>query len=120
MDGWVVSGGWREKVRGVYRFSSLVKQNRKAKICFVIHIAGERKLLFYIYAVIVKQNFYKQPANLLRYVAHAAALRTSDLDTGFFHTDMKVLAGHFHNQPTVLYCVPTNPDPRSFCARPVR
>ena len=23
-------------------------------------------------------------------------------------------------QPTVLYCVPTNPGPRSFCARPVR
>ena len=44
-------------VRGVYRFSSLVKQNKKAKICFVIHIAGEQKLLFYIYAVIVKQNF---------------------------------------------------------------
>ena len=40
----------------VYRFSSLVKQNKKAKICFVIHIAGERKLFFYIYAVIVKQK----------------------------------------------------------------
>ncbi len=50
-------------VRGVYRFSSLVKQNKKAKICFVIHIAGERKLLFYIYAVIVKQIFYKRAAN---------------------------------------------------------
>jgi hypothetical protein len=43
--------------RGVYRFSSLVKQNKKAKICFVIHIAGKRKLFFYIYAVIVKQIF---------------------------------------------------------------
>jgi hypothetical protein len=49
-------GGWREKVRGVYRFSSLVKQNKKAKICFVIHIARERKLIFYIYALIVKQK----------------------------------------------------------------
>ena len=39
-----------------YRFSSLVKQNKKAKICFVIYIAGEKKLLFYIYAVIVKQK----------------------------------------------------------------
>ena len=46
----------RAKVRGVYRFSSLVKKNKKAKICFVIHIAGERKLLFYIYDVIVKQK----------------------------------------------------------------
>jgi hypothetical protein len=36
--GWI--GGQREKVRGVYRFSSLVKQNKKAKICFVIYIAG--------------------------------------------------------------------------------
>jgi hypothetical protein len=26
------------------------------------------------------------------YAAHAVTLRTSDLDTGFFHTDMKVLA----------------------------
>ena len=51
-----MGGGRREKVRGVYRFSSLVKQNKKAKICFVIHIAGEKKLLFCIYAVIVKQK----------------------------------------------------------------
>ena len=38
-------------------------------------------------------------------------LRTSDLDTEFYHTDMKVLADHFHGQLTVLYCVPTNPGP---------
>ena len=48
---------------GEYRFSSLVKQNKKAKICFVIHIAGEKKLLFYIYDVIVKQFFSKSSAN---------------------------------------------------------
>jgi hypothetical protein len=53
-------------------------------------------------------------------MTHAYALRTSDLDTGFFHTDMKVLVDHFHGQPTVLYCVPTNPGPRSFFAWPVR
>ena len=47
-------------------------------------------------------------------------LRTSDLDTEFYHTDMKVLADHFHGQLTVLYCVPTNPGPRSFRAWPVR
>ena len=41
-------GGRREKVRGVYRFSSLVKQNKKAKICFVIYIAGERFLFLYL------------------------------------------------------------------------
>ena len=28
----------------------------KGKICFVIHIAGEKKLLFYFYFVIVKQK----------------------------------------------------------------
>ena len=44
-------------IRGGYRFSSLVKQNKKAKICFVIHIAGEKKLLFYFHFVIVKQKF---------------------------------------------------------------
>ena len=43
-------------------------------------------------------------------MAHAVALRTLDLDTGFFHTDMKKLTVHFHDQPTVLYCVPTNSD----------
>jgi hypothetical protein len=47
-------------IRGVYR-SSLMKQNKKAKICFVIHIAGEKKLLFYIYFVIVKQKFINGP-----------------------------------------------------------
>jgi hypothetical protein len=30
----------REKVRGEYRFSSLMKQKTKGQICFVIHIAG--------------------------------------------------------------------------------
>jgi hypothetical protein len=43
-NGWI--GGLREKVRGVYRFSSLVKQNKKAKICFVIYIAGKEKYYF--------------------------------------------------------------------------
>jgi len=38
------------------KFSSLVKQKIKGKICFVIHIAGEKKLLFYFYFVIVKQK----------------------------------------------------------------
>jgi hypothetical protein len=51
-------------VRGVYRFSSLVKQNKKGKICLVIHIAGGRKLVFYgNYTVIVKQKIYKRSTN---------------------------------------------------------
>jgi hypothetical protein len=40
-----------------------MKQNKKAKICFVICFAGKKKLLFYIYAVIVKQKFYKRSSN---------------------------------------------------------
>ena len=62
-------------VRGVYRFSSLVKQNKKAKICFVIYIAGKKKLLFYIYAVIVKQNFYKRATNYYSHVSVSEAAR---------------------------------------------
>jgi hypothetical protein len=30
----------REKVRGEYRFSSLMKQNKRGKFYFVIYIAG--------------------------------------------------------------------------------
>ena len=43
----------REKVRGEYGFSSLVKQNKKAEICFVIHIAG---FFFFCYEVFAKQK----------------------------------------------------------------
>ena len=57
-------------IRGGYRFRSLVKQNKKAKICFVIHIAGEKKLLFYIYSVIVKQKFINGPQSLLTVSPH--------------------------------------------------
>jgi hypothetical protein len=38
-DGWV-------RVRGGYRFSSHLKQNKKAKICAVFCFAGKKKLLF--------------------------------------------------------------------------
>ena len=48
-------GGLREKVRGEYRFSSLVKQNKKGKTCFVIYIAGFF-LIFFCYEVIAKQK----------------------------------------------------------------
>ncbi len=46
----------RDKVRGVYRFSSLVKQNKKAKICFVIYIAGFFFSIFFCYEVFAKQK----------------------------------------------------------------
>jgi hypothetical protein len=39
-------GGFRDGL--MYGFSSLLKQNKKAKICAVFYITGKRKLLFYI------------------------------------------------------------------------
>jgi hypothetical protein len=62
MGGWPVCEVWVD-IRGVYGFSSLVKQNKKAKKYAVFCFAGKRKLLFYIYAVIVKQFFYKRSTN---------------------------------------------------------
>ncbi len=50
-------GGQRERARGRCGFSPLVKQNKKAKICFVLHIAREKKELLYFYFVILKQKF---------------------------------------------------------------
>jgi hypothetical protein len=38
--------------------SSLLKQNKKAKICFVIYIAGFFFSNFFCYEVIVKQKIY--------------------------------------------------------------
>ena len=55
--------GVRDKVRGEYRFSSVVKQKIKAKICFVIHIAGFFLKKQLCYEVIVKQKNYKRPTN---------------------------------------------------------
>ena len=50
MGGWCVRygrmGGQRVRVRGVYRFSSLVKQNKKGKKCAVFSFAGKRKIFF--------------------------------------------------------------------------
>ena len=60
MGGWV---GGRMDIRGVYRFCSLVKQNKKAKICFVIHITGFFFKKNFCYEVIVKQKIYKRPTN---------------------------------------------------------
>jgi hypothetical protein len=39
-----------------------MKQKQKGKICFVIYIAGKRKLLFFIYEVFVKQKQRKRSA----------------------------------------------------------
>jgi hypothetical protein len=67
LGGWCLRYGWidgrREKVRGEYGFSSLVKQNKKGKICFVIYIAGFIFLKNLCYEVIVKQNFKERFAS---------------------------------------------------------
>jgi hypothetical protein len=44
-------GGRRERARGEYRFSSIVKQKKKEKIYAVFYFTGKR-FFFYIYDVI--------------------------------------------------------------------
>jgi hypothetical protein len=46
-NGWI--GGQREKVRGVYGFSSLMKQNKKAKNYAVFCFSGKRNFFIYIF-----------------------------------------------------------------------
>jgi hypothetical protein len=52
VDGWGVRNGWiggrREKVRGVYGFSSLMKQNKKAKNYAVFCFAGKKIIILYL------------------------------------------------------------------------
>jgi hypothetical protein len=50
-------------IRGVYRFSSFVKQNKKAKIYAVFCFAGFVFQNCLSYEVIVKQIFYNRSAN---------------------------------------------------------
>jgi len=51
------------RVRGEYRFSSLMKQNKKAKICFVIYIAGFVFLKKFCYEVFAKQKKTEESSN---------------------------------------------------------
>jgi hypothetical protein len=46
----------REKVRGVYGFSSLVKQNKKGENCAVFCFARFFFIKFFCYEVIAKQK----------------------------------------------------------------
>ena len=55
----------RDKVRGEYRFSSLVKQNKKGKNCAVFCFAGKRKIYFFIYEVITWEKRKKSPVSIL-------------------------------------------------------
>jgi hypothetical protein len=60
VGGWCVRYGWigerKDGYKGVYRFSSLMKQNKKAKNYAVFCFAGFF-LIFFCYEVIVKQFF---------------------------------------------------------------
>ena len=49
-------------IRGVYRFSSLLKQNKKAKI-YAVFCFAEKDFFFYIYDVITWEIFYKRSSN---------------------------------------------------------
>jgi hypothetical protein len=51
------------RTRGGCGFSSLMKPKKRGEICFVIYIAGERKLFIFIYEVFVKQKKKKRSAN---------------------------------------------------------
>jgi hypothetical protein len=55
--------GRRERERGVYGFSSLLKQNKKAKICFVIYIAGFFFKKNFCYEVFAKQKKTEESSN---------------------------------------------------------
>ena len=52
-----------------------MKQNKKAKICFVIYIAGFFFLNFFCYEVIVKQKIYKRSS--IYYLCVFGACRTA-------------------------------------------
>jgi hypothetical protein len=60
VDGWM--GGRREKVRGVYGFSSLMKQKKKAKNYAVFCFAGKRNFFLNIYDVITWEKIKKSSA----------------------------------------------------------
>jgi hypothetical protein len=45
-DEWI--GGQKERVRGEYRFSSLVKQNKKRKKYAVFYCIGKRSFFLYL------------------------------------------------------------------------
>ena len=68
--------GGRMDIRGVYGFSSLMKQNKKAKNYAVFCFAGFFFLKKFCYEVIVKQKIYKRSTNhylymyVYRYTCH--------------------------------------------------
>jgi hypothetical protein len=56
-------GGQRERVRGEYMFSSLMKQKIKGKNCAVFASPEKEKCYLFIYEVITWEFFYKRSAN---------------------------------------------------------
>ena len=74
---------WEMDTRGEHRFSSLMKQKIKAKIYFVICFAGKKKLLFYIYAVIVKQKIINGPVTTT--LKHSIEIARTSFERIDFH-----------------------------------
>jgi hypothetical protein len=65
--GWGVRYGWiggrKDGYKGVYRFSSLMKQNKKGKIALSFASPEKENYYIYIYAVITWEIFHKRAAN---------------------------------------------------------
>ncbi len=60
--------------KGAVWVCSLVKQKKKAKICFVIYIAGYFFKKKFCYEVIVKQKIYKRSSNYYSRMLEVSAL----------------------------------------------
>ena len=72
-DGWMGEGGCG--------FSSLMKQNQKAKICFVIYIAGFFFKKKFCYEVFAKQKKRKESRNNYYHSRQGRGKNESDLGT---------------------------------------
>jgi hypothetical protein len=79
-------GRGRDKTKGFIKRKSLkvgvygpllMKQKKGGEICFVIYIAGERKIFVFIYEVIVKQNYKKRSANHYSHMPVSSRYTTS-------------------------------------------
>ena len=68
--------------RGEHRFSSLMKQNKKAKIYAVFCFAGLFFLKIFCYEVIVKQKIYKRASN---YYLRLLCLIANKQADAYFH-----------------------------------
>ncbi len=87
----------REKVRGVYGFSSLMKQKIKAKNYAVFCFAGFFFKKKFCYEVIVKQKIYKRSTN--HYCCERRLHSSSALYTRHFECALVFLLGEHLSFP---------------------